>query len=71
MIYPPLLFLGVFLDNAQDLVKRPEPTHKTLEKRFALAVKDAHSLGLTAVHDAGFNPRSLEFFQKLVVVHPT
>ncbi|KAI0790696.1 amidohydrolase family-domain-containing protein [Abortiporus biennis] len=55
---------GVFLDNAQDLVKRPEPSYKTLEKRFAIAVRDAHARGLTAVHDAGFNPRSLEFFRK-------
>ncbi|KAI0818459.1 amidohydrolase family-domain-containing protein [Trametes gibbosa] len=55
---------GVFLDNAQDLVIRPEPTYKQLQKRFAATVKDAHSLGLTAVHDAGFNPMSLEFFRR-------
>ncbi|KAI0666716.1 amidohydrolase family-domain-containing protein [Trametes maxima] len=55
---------GVFLDNAQDLIIRPEPTYKQLQKRFASTVKDAHSLGLTAVHDAGFNPISLEFFRK-------
>lgn len=60
---------GVFLDNAQDLIQRPEPTYKMLEKRFVLAVKDAHSVGLTAVHDAGFNPRSLNFFQRSVLVH--
>ena len=55
---------GVFLDNAQDLVIRPEPTHKELQKRFAATVKDAHALGLTSVHDAGFNPRSLAFFRR-------
>ncbi|TBU22980.1 amidohydrolase family-domain-containing protein [Dichomitus squalens] len=55
---------GVFLDNAQDLVIRPEPTHKQLQKRFAATVKDAHRLGLTSVHDAGFNPMSLEFFRR-------
>ena len=55
---------GVFLDNAQDLVIRPEPTYKQLQKRFASTVKDAHSLGLTSVHDAGFNPVSLEFFRR-------
>ncbi|KAH9851483.1 amidohydrolase family-domain-containing protein [Lenzites betulinus] len=55
---------GVFLDNAQDLVIRPEPTYKQLQKRFAATVKDAHSLGLTSVHDAGFNPMSLEFFRR-------
>ena len=56
--------LGVFLDNAQDLVIRPEPTHKQLQKRFSATVKDAHRLGLTSVHDAGFNPMSLEFFRR-------
>ncbi len=55
---------GVFLDNAQDLVVRPEPTYKQLQKRFAATVKDAHRLGLTSVHDAGFNPVSLEFFRR-------
>ncbi|RDX40454.1 hypothetical protein OH76DRAFT_1490256 [Lentinus brumalis] len=55
---------GVFLDNAQDLVIRPEPTYKTLQKRFAATVKDAHAHGLTSVHDAGFNPISLEFFRR-------
>ncbi|KAM5535097.1 hypothetical protein V8D89_011183 [Ganoderma adspersum] len=55
---------GVFLDNAQDLVVRPEPTYKQLQKRFAATVKDAHRLGLTSVHDAGFNPISLAFFRR-------
>lgn len=54
----------MFLDNAQDLVVRPEPTYKQLQKRFAATVKDAHRLGLTSVHDAGFNPISLEFFRR-------
>ncbi len=43
---------------------RPEPTYKTLQKRFAATVKDAHAHGLTSVHDAGFNPISLEFFRR-------
>ncbi|KAI8975925.1 amidohydrolase family-domain-containing protein [Trametes punicea] len=60
---------GVFLDNAQDLVIRPEPTHKQLQKRFAATVKDAHSVGLTAIHDAGFNPMSLEFFRRHIRIY--
>ncbi|KAI0768647.1 amidohydrolase family-domain-containing protein [Trametes elegans] len=55
---------GVFLDNAQDLVVRPEPTYKQLQKRFAATVRDAHAYGLTSVHDAGFNPISLDFFRR-------
>ncbi|KAI9442272.1 amidohydrolase family-domain-containing protein [Lactarius indigo] len=56
---------GVFLDNAQFLVTVPPPTHKDLEKRFQLVVEDAVSVGLTSIHDAGFDPRSLEFFKSL------
>ncbi|CAL1708111.1 unnamed protein product [Somion occarium] len=55
---------GVFMDSAQSLVNAPEPTHDQMEKRFGLAVRDAHKVGLTALHDAGFNPRSLAFFKK-------
>jgi predicted amidohydrolase YtcJ len=55
---------GVFLDNAQDLVPRPPPTEKQLLKRWSIMVKDAHAVGLTSVHDAGFSPISLKFFQR-------
>jgi len=55
---------GVFIDNAQDLIQRPAPTQEMLEKRFAATVKDALSNGLTSVHDAGFDPVSLKFFQR-------
>jgi len=55
---------GVFLDNAQDLVPRPPPTEKQLLKRWSIMVKDAHAVGLTSVHDAGFSPISLKFFER-------
>lgn len=55
---------GVLLDNAQDLVKRPVPTEQDLLKRFNITVNDALSYGLTSIHDAGFNPISLEFFRR-------
>jgi predicted amidohydrolase YtcJ len=54
---------GVFLDNAQFLITVPPPTYRDLEKRFQLVVDDAISHGLTSIHDAGFDPRSLEFFK--------
>jgi predicted amidohydrolase YtcJ len=54
---------GVFLDNAQFLVTVPPPTYRDLEKRFQLVVADAVSHGLTSIHDAGFDPKSLEFFK--------
>ena len=58
---------GVLLDNAQFLVMVPPPTYKDLEKRFQLVVDDAISHGLTSIHDAGFDPRSLEFFKLWVL----
>jgi len=56
---------GVLLDNAQFLVTVPQPTFKDLEKRFQLVVDYAISHGLTSIHDAGFDPKSLEFFKSL------
>ncbi|KAI0320766.1 amidohydrolase family-domain-containing protein [Amylostereum chailletii] len=56
---------GVLLDNAQSLVQIPPPTQKDLEKQFKLVVDDAVSYGLTSIHDAGFDPKSLEFFKRL------
>ncbi|KAF8626850.1 hypothetical protein AX15_004675 [Amanita polypyramis BW_CC] len=56
---------GVLLDNAQDLVKQPDPSHSDLLRRFNLAMKDALSYGLTSIHDAGLKPGSLEFFKRL------
>ncbi|KAG6891753.1 hypothetical protein C0992_006174 [Termitomyces sp. T32_za158] len=55
---------GVFLDNAQELLRQPQPTEADLVQRFRLAVKDAHASGLTTVHDAGLDPASLAFFRR-------
>jgi predicted amidohydrolase YtcJ len=55
---------GVFLDSAQSLVQRPPPSEKELEKRLAITARDALSLGITSIHDAGFKPISLDFFTK-------
>ncbi|KAI0298561.1 amidohydrolase 3 [Russula brevipes] len=60
---------GVLLDNAQFLVTVPPPTYKDLEKRFQLVVADAISHGLTTIHDAGFDPRSLEFFKSSIRIY--
>ncbi|KAG6878550.1 hypothetical protein C0993_004449 [Termitomyces sp. T159_Od127] len=59
---------GVFLDNAQELLRQPEPTEADLFRRFRLAVKDAHASGLTSIHDAGLDPASLAFFKRQVEV---
>ena len=57
-------FLGIFLDKAQDLVKKPPITDDDRVHRFTFAVNDALSKGLTTLHDAGFDPASLAFFEK-------
>ena len=56
--------LGVFLDNARDLIPIPLPTEETLLKRWGPVVKDAHAVGLTAVHDALLQPDTIDFFHK-------
>ena len=56
--------LDVCLYNPPDLVIRADPTCKPNQKRFPSTVKDAHSLGLTSVDNAGFNPVSPEFFRR-------
>jgi hypothetical protein len=52
--------IGVFLDNAQELLKQPALTEDDLLRRFKVAVRDAHAFGLTSIHDAGLDPTSLE-----------
>ncbi|KAJ7189665.1 amidohydrolase family-domain-containing protein [Mycena pura] len=55
---------GVFLDNAQELLKMPPLTEDDLVQRFTMAVNDALAYGLTSVHDAGLDPASLAFFTR-------
>jgi len=57
-------FLGVFLDNARDLIPIPLPTEEALLKRWNPVVKDAHAVGLTAVHDALLGQDMIDFFHK-------
>lgn len=59
-----IVYKGVFMDNAQDLVKKPALSETDLERRFAITVEAAISYGLTSIHDAGFDPLSLKFFKR-------
>lgn len=52
------------MDKAQDLVKRPRLTHNDNLIRYKLAVRDALSKGLTSLHDAGFDPATMDFYDK-------
>lgn len=57
---------GVFLDNAQDLLKQPKLTENDLMRRFNVAVRDALKYGITSIHDAGLDPMSLAFFKRFL-----
>ncbi len=60
---------GVLVDAAQELVLRaiPPPTPEEVEEALLLGMRELASLGLTAVHDAGVRPASLEVYRKLAV----
>jgi hypothetical protein len=60
---------GIFIDNAQSLIKKPPLTDHDLTKRFNRTIGDALSSGLTSLHDAGFDPISLKFFKRSPDIH--
>ncbi|KAK0212699.1 amidohydrolase family-domain-containing protein [Desarmillaria ectypa] len=54
----------VFLDNAQNLIHKPEATDADLNGLFSITVRDALANGLTSIHDAALAPQSLAFFKR-------
>ncbi len=60
---------GVLVDAAQELVLRaiPPPTAEEIEEALLLGLRELVSLGLTAVHDAGVGPASLDAYRKLAI----
>ncbi|BEJ17099.1 hypothetical protein CspHIS471_0605000 [Cutaneotrichosporon sp. HIS471] len=59
---------GVFLDNAiREYVGRvmPPMTDTQREANLEVAMRDALSLGLTGIHDAGLVPDDLAFFRRM------
>ncbi|KAK0454841.1 amidohydrolase family-domain-containing protein [Armillaria borealis] len=55
---------GLFIDNAQDLIHKPEATDADLNGLFSITVRDALASGLTSIHDAALAPESLAFFKR-------
>ncbi|ORX93629.1 hypothetical protein K493DRAFT_330101 [Basidiobolus meristosporus CBS 931.73] len=59
--------LGVFVDNAQQLVLDRKPPYT--EEQNLSAVRNAtsflHSVGFTGVHDAGVSPSTIKFFRRI------
>jgi predicted amidohydrolase YtcJ len=62
------LALGVFLDNAQALIRRQQWTRKDMQTRFDITVRDALANGLTSVHDMMLWPPWADFFQRFIFV---
>ncbi|KAG7452304.1 amidohydrolase 3 [Guyanagaster necrorhizus] len=56
--------IGVFLDNAQDLLPVPVPTEEDYEQRFSTTVRNAFANGLTSIHDAKLDFPQLDFFKR-------
>lgn len=68
MIFPSMSLLGVFLDNAMDLIPYPPWTDAQHAVYFKTAMKDAISVGLTSIHDAFTPPEQVEFYKKYLFV---
>jgi predicted amidohydrolase YtcJ len=58
---------GLFLDAAIELItsKMPQPSEKEIESAILLAADTCARYGLTEVHDAGVDLRTLEAYRKL------
>ena len=59
---------GVLVDSAQDLVaaKIPPVSDPQLDDQILLADAEVRKLGLTAVHDAGTDPRTVAAYKRLI-----
>lgn len=58
---------GILIDNAMSLVERaiPEPTDAMLEEALAAAAVDLLAVGLTGVHDMGFDTQTRDAIDRL------
>jgi predicted amidohydrolase YtcJ len=58
---------GVFVDNAQGLLRRviPRPTREEVKSEVRAAIAEAQKWGLTGVHDAGASAQVLDIYEEL------
>jgi predicted amidohydrolase YtcJ len=58
---------GVFVDNAQGLLRRvvPRPTRDEVKSDVRAAIAEAQKWGLTGVHDAGASSQVLDIYEEL------
>ena len=57
---------GVFIDNAMGIIKVPDPSPADREAALEAAAKLCARVGLTEVHDAGIDSKTLEAYRSLV-----
>ncbi|KAF2759553.1 amidohydrolase [Pseudovirgaria hyperparasitica] len=59
--------LGVFCDNAMDIVRAmwPKPSGQTKKKWVGSAMRSLNELGIVGVHDAGVMPGQLKMYEEL------
>lgn len=62
-----LFHLGVFVDNAMDLIPTPPWTHGQMEEYFSATANLALQYGLTSIHDAATTLPMVDFFRKSVL----
>lgn len=60
--------MGVFCDNAMDLVMKlwPQPDDTLKTAFLKSAIESLHSVGLVGMHDAGVTPDQLRLYRDLV-----
>ncbi|TFK48313.1 hypothetical protein OE88DRAFT_1635135 [Heliocybe sulcata] len=56
---------GIFVDNAMSLVPSPPRSEAVMLEYFQRAMKDTLSVGLTSIHDAGNDARTVKFYETL------
>lgn len=58
---------GVFVDNAQSLINRAEPssTREQTTKAILAAIAEANKWGLIGIHDAGESQRAIDIYESL------
>lgn len=56
--------LGVFVDNAMNLIPSPPWTHNQMEEYFSATMNLALQYGLTSIHDADTKLPMIDFFKR-------
>lgn len=61
-----ILSIGIFVDNAMNLIPTPPWTHDQMEEYFSTTVALALRHGLTSIHDADTKLPMIDFFKRCI-----